>query len=433
MINRQLIQFLSNAVTSFHAVNEVRKELKENGYTELREGEKWNPEKGGKYFTVRNESSLIAFRIPENEIRGFMTGAAHTDSPTFRIKPQPELKGSGYIRLNTEGYGGMLCAPWFDRPLSVAGRLVISTEDGIRTVLYKSERDLCLIPSLAIHMNRKVNEGTSFNKQVDMLPLFAEDSDETITLADVISEETGIGKDGIIASDLMLYSREEPRIWGAKNEFISAGHLDDLQCAFALMKGFLGAESAASIPVLALFDNEEVGSLTKQGAYSTFLYDTLRRIALCLGKDEEEFRMMLAESFLVSADNAHSVHPAHPEKADPLNQPHINRGIVLKYSANQKYTSDAVSAAVFRRICQEADVPVQEFTNRSDSAGGSTLGNLSNNQVSMNAVDIGLAQLAMHSSYETAGARDTEYLEKAMQVFYSRSIEEKGQGSYILR
>ncbi len=432
MINQQLLQFLSESVTAFHAVGSVRRELTENGYEELCEGEKWTLQKGKKYFTVRNESSLIAFRIPEGEVNGFMAGAAHTDSPSFRIKPQPEMKGNGCIRLNTEGYGGMLCGPWFDRPLSVAGRLIIKTENGIRTQLYKSERDLLLIPSLAIHMNRGVNENTSYNKQVDMMPLFAEESDEHCTLMDVISEETGIAKEDMIASDLMLYNREEPRIWGARNEFLSSGHLDDLQCVFGLMKGFLAASESLSIPVLALFDNEEVGSLTKQGAYSTFFYDVLRRIALCLDKDEEEFRMMLADSFLVSADNAHAIHPNHPEKADPILHPAMNKGIVLKYSANQKYTSDAVSASIFRLVCKEADVPLQEFTNRSDLAGGSTLGNLSNSQVSMNAVDIGLPQLAMHSCYETAGVKDTEYLVKAMKVYYSHALKEEGKGAYNL-
>ena len=421
-LSENLIQFLSKSPTAWHAVETVKNILAENGYTELKEYEKWKIEPGHAYFVKRNDSSIIAFEIPEKGFAPFMAAAAHTDSPSFRIKPHPEMKGSGCVRINTEGYGGMLCAPWFDRPLSCAGRLMVKTENGFESRLFKSDQDLFLIPSLAIHMNRTANDNASLNKQKDLMPLFTLDSEEKLSLYDVIAEEAGIEPDSILDSDLLLYVREEPRVWGAKKEFISAGHLDDLYCAWGLTQGMIQSEHENAIKALALFDNEEVGSLTKQGAYSTFFYDTLKRISISLGKDEEDFLMALSESFLVSADNAHAVHPNYPEKMDPVNQPKMNGGIVIKFNGNQKYTSDAYSASVMRRVCEKAEVPVQEFVNRSDSAGGSTLGNLSNVQVSLNAVDIGLAQLAMHSCYETAGLKDGEYLVKAMKCYYESAI-----------
>ncbi|MDO4414401.1 MAG: M18 family aminopeptidase [Erysipelotrichaceae bacterium] len=427
-----LIQFLSSSPTAWHAVDTVKNTLTENGYAELKESEKWQIEPCGKYFVRRNDSSLIAFEIPEKGFAPFMAAAAHTDSPSFRIKPHPEMKGSGAVRINTEGYGGMLCHPWFDRPLSCAGRIMVKTENGFESRLFKSEQDLFMIPSLAIHMNRGVNENTSLNKQKDLMPLFAMESKEEIKLYDVIAKEAGIKSEDIIDSDLLLYVREEPRVWGAKKEFISGPHLDDLYCAWGLTNGMIAADNSNAIKVLALFDNEEVGSLTKQGAYSTFFYDTLKRISISMGKDEEDFLMALAESFLVSADNAHAVHPNYPEKIDPTNQPKINSGIVIKFNGNQKYTSDAFSASVMRSVCEKAGVPVQEFVNRSDMAGGSTLGNLSNVQVSLNAVDIGLAQLAMHSCYETAGVQDGEYLVNAMKCYYGSAIRKNGNRIELL-
>lgn len=422
MNQENLIQFLSSSPTAWHAVESVRKTLLAQGFKELKESQKWQIDPNGKYFVKRNDSSLIAFEIPAKGFAPFMAAAAHTDSPAFRIKPHPEMKGSGCVRINTEGYGGMLCAPWFDRPLSCAGRIMVKTAEGFESRLFKSEQDLFIIPSLAIHMNRSANENVTYNKQKDLMPLFAMESKEGISLKEVIAKEAGVEADDILDSDLLLYVREQPRVWGVNKEFISGGHLDDLYCAWGLMNGFLASKPSGAIKVLALFDNEEVGSLTKQGAYSTFFHDTLKRISLSFGKDEEDFLMALAESFLVSADNAHAIHPNYPEKADPSNQPKMNGGIVIKYNGNQKYTSDAFSASLMRRICEKAEVPVQEFVNRADMVGGSTLGNLSNVQVSLNAVDIGLAQLAMHSCYETAGLKDGEYLVKAMKCYYESAI-----------
>lgn len=425
-VNEELKHFLDCSPTCFHAISYFRNVLNENGYTELQENEEWQLREG-KYFVVRNESSVIAFRIPDTCFSGFMIGASHSDSPAFKIKENPEIKKEGYVVLNIEKYGGMLCAPWFDRPLSVAGRVVVKNGRRFDSVLVNVDRDLLMIPSLAIHMNRKVNEENAYNVQKDMLPILSLNQDASIL--DVVAETCGIDAGSICGHDLFLYNRQNASIWGLQNEFISAPHLDDLQCGFADLYGFLGAEKSASVPVFAVFDNEEVGSLTKQGANSTFLEDVLKRIAEGCGVD---YRKCVASSFMVSADNAHAVHPNYADKADPVNRPHINEGIVIKYSANQKYTTDAVSMAIFKEVCSRANVPTQTFTNRSDMLGGSTLGNLSNSHVSLNTVDIGLPQLAMHSPCETAGVRDTEYLIDAMRTFYSSSLSIKGPGSFEL-
>jgi aspartyl aminopeptidase len=289
--------------------------------------------------------------------------------------------------------------------------------------LVNVDRDLVLIPNVAIHMNKEVNTGMKYNEQVDLLPLFATFKDGKNTFMDIIAESVGEKKDNIISSDLFLYNRMKPSVWGSENEFISSPKLDDLQCAFSSLKAFIDGSNSNSINVCCCFDNEEVGSGTKQGAASTFLDDTLSRVNENLGKSREEYLCALASSLLLSADNAHAVHPNHQELSDPTNRVYMNEGIVIKYNANQKYTTDALSAALIKSYCIKADVPYQIYTNRSDMAGGSTLGNIASSQVSINMVDIGLAQLAMHSSYETAGIKDTYYMIKVMKEFYNSHIE----------
>lgn len=417
---KQLVDFLKDSPTAFHAVKRIAEELETHGYRRLWESGAWSIEPNGRYYVTRNDSSVIAFHTGTLEGNwNFQIGASHSDFPTFKIKENAELEvQKKYIRLNTEGYGGMLCSTWFDRPLSVAGRLIVKEEGRFVTKLVKVDRDLVLIPSVAIHMNRKANEGISYNPQIDLLPLFGGKNAERGDFKKMIAHAAGVRADAVYGSDLYLYSRQEPFVWGAGGEFISAQHLDDLQCACGVLQGFLQGRPGDSVNVYACFDNEEVGSRTKQGADSTFLYDTLCRIHLGLGGTRESFYQALAESFLVSADNAHAVHPNHPEKTDVQNCVYMNEGIVIKSHAGQKYTSDAVSTALFRELCERAHVPVQFFANRSDQAGGSTLGNISASKVSVNAVDIGLAQLAMHSVCETAGVEDTEYLIRAMKEFY---------------
>ena len=424
-ISKQLIEFIDKSPTCFHAVKTMSDMLREEGFTELREDQKWHIEKGGRYFVARNGSSLIAFTIPEQDMKGMRIMASHSDSPTFKIKEDPEMEADGhYIKLNVERYGGMICAPWFDRPLSVAGRVIVRNSSGnsasgaLRTVLVNVDRDLLMIPNLAIHMNREVNDGYKYNAQKDMLPLYG-DITAKDTFMKVIADAAGTAPEDILGHDLFLYNRQNASIWGASGEFLSSGRLDDLQCAFSSLKGFLEGEKKEYMAVHCVLDNEEVGSGTKQGAASTFLYDTLTRAHESLGLTREDYLIHLADSFMVSADNAHAVHPNHTDKADPVNRPYLNGGIVIKFNASQKYCTDGVSAAMLREICQRADVPVQTFVNRSDMAGGSTLGNISNTQVALNTVDIGLPQLAMHSPYETAGIKDTEYLVRAASVLFS--------------
>ncbi|WP_270525254.1 M18 family aminopeptidase [Longibaculum muris] len=425
-ISKELVSFIQKSPTAFHAVEQMRSLLKDNGYEELLEGRKWHIEPGHRYFVTRNNSSIIALNLgTQLDNYSFNVAASHSDSPTFKLKENAELEVRGkYAQLNTEGYGGMLCATWFDRPLSIAGRVLVKEGDSYITRLLKIDRDLVLIPNVAIHMNRAVNDGFAYNKQVDLLPLFGGTETKAGDLKALIAKELNVNEEDICGEDLYLYNRMSPSIWGAHEEFISSPQLDDLQCAFTSLQGFLKGSNDQSINVFACFDNEEVGSGTKQGAASTFLYDVLHRINNALGKDDEDYYRALAASFMLSADNAHAVHPNHPEKTDVNNCVYMNEGVVVKSHAGQKYTSDGVSIAVFKGICEKAGVPVQFFANRSDVVGGSTLGNIAMAQVSMNSVDIGLPQLAMHSSYETAGIKDTYYMIQVMEEFFNSHIEE---------
>lgn len=419
-ISKELIHFIESSPSCFHAVNFMEDLLLKEQFIQLRENEKWRIQRGGRYFVVRNGSALIAFTVPEQDFPGMRIMASHSDSPSFKIKENPELESENhYIRLNVEGYGGMLCAPWFDRPLSVAGRVITKNKDtgNFEARLINIDRDLVMIPSLAIHMNREANKGYSYNIQKDMLPLYGGISAKG-TFLKTVADAAGIKEDEILGHDLFLYNRQKGSVWGASQEYISGPRLDDLQCAFASLKGFLAAPRKSFLAAHCVLDNEETGSATKQGAASTFLYDTLTRAYCSLGMTKEDYLIHLADSFMISADNAHAVHPNYTDKADPSNRPFLNGGIVIKFNAGQKYCTDALSAAMFRDICREAGVPVQTFANRSDMAGGSTLGNISNTRVALNTVDIGLPQLAMHSPYETAGAEDTGYLIKAAEKFF---------------
>lgn len=416
-ITNRMLEFIDQSPTCFHVVANIRERLLKEGFTELFEKDIWKLKKGN-YFVTRNDSALLAFRIPGKDFDGFNMFAAHSDSPTFKIKENPEMEVSGaYIRLNVEKYGGMLCAEWFDRPLSVAGRLIVKSGKGVKSVLVNVDRDLLMIPSLAIHMNRDANSGYSYSAQKDMLPLFG-DIDSKDKFFDIVAKAAGVKAGDIVGHDLFLYNRVKPVTWGADGEFISSARLDDQECVYTGFEGFLNAKASSNCPVLCVFDNEEVGSTTKQGAASTFLKDTLTRINDGLGRSLQQYHTALSQSFMISADNAHAIHPAHADKADPVNRPLMNKGIVIKFNANQKYTTDAVSAARFKVLCERAGVPYQVFTNNSDIAGGSTLGNISTTQVAVNTVDIGLAQLAMHSPYETAGAKDAAFLASAAEMFF---------------
>lgn len=421
-IARELIEFIWESPSVFHVTDTIRKELLQAGFQELKEQDAWQLESDHGYFVVRNDSSVIAFYVPDKEMSGFHVLAGHGDSPTFKVKENPELTvEEKYIRLNTEKYGGMIHSTWLDRPLSVAGRIIVRGENNLpQTMLVNVDKDLLVIPNLAIHMNREVNKGYEYNPQIDLLPLMGlgNKKDAKDLLLKEVAEAAGIKREDILGHDLFLYVRERGRIIGAGEEFVLSPRLDDLQCVHSGMKAFLSTKPKHYINVLAVFDNEEVGSTTAQGAGSTLLKDTFLRIGEALNWTEEDRCRMMAGSFMISADNAHAVHPNHPEKADPSNRPYLGGGIVIKYHGGQKYTTDGVSAATMKLWCEKAKVPYQVFYNRSDMAGGSTLGNISNAQVSMAAVDVGLPQLAMHSAIETATCADSTVAIKVFKVFF---------------
>ena len=422
-ILRDLMDFLDSSVTMFHAINECEKVLQRSGFTYLPENEKWNINKG-KYYTKRNSSSLIAFDIAEGDYH-FQISAAHSDSPTFKLKDRPVIEANGYLKLNVEGYGGMINATWLDKPLTLAGRVMVNNDKGIETRLLHIDRDLLIIPNVPIHFNREINKGFAFNNQVDMLPIFSAGNLKEADFDNILAKELGIEAEAILAKDLYLVNRQKAAVIGFDNELISSGRLDDLECVYTSLRGFVEAENKNHINVFAVFDNEEVGSVTKQGAMSTFLASTLDRVNTALGKSKEEYYRAIAKSMLISCDNAHAVHPNHPELFDVKNRPVLNQGIAIKESANQKYTTDAFSRAILKKILEKKNIPYQTFANRSDIAGGSTLGNLSNTVVSMNAVDIGLPQLAMHSAYETAGAKDVGYAFETLKAFFEANIDIK--------
>ena len=420
-ISEELLSFIEKSPTCYHAIYTIKSELDAAGFQCLQENASWKIEPKGKYYVTRNGSSIIAFVMPES-VEGFHIAASHSDSPTFKIKEIPEIGVAGkYTKLNVEGYGGMIMSTWFDRPLSVAGRILVRTEQGVETRLVNVDKDLLVIPNLAIHMNRGTNDGYKYNIQKDLLPLYGT-QDAKDTFMDVVAESVSVETSKIMGHDLVLYPRVRGCVWGKDEAFISSPRLDDLQSAFASLQGLLTAENNPQVSMIAVLDNEEVGSSTKQGADSDFLKETVYRICKVCGIAEEDRRKIFSSSFMISADNAHAAHPNYMEKADAENRPFMNEGIVIKFNGNQKYTSDAVSSALFKMICERANVPYQIYANRSDMAGGSTLGNISNTQLSMNTVDIGLAQLAMHSAYETAGVKDTKYMIQAMKTFFESQI-----------
>ncbi len=427
-MNEELFEFIRSCPDAYHTVDTLKKELIKNGFAEIFETEKCELTPGKAYFVTRNGSSLIAFRLPENNFSGFMITASHADSPAFKIKEDPVNYKCGYRRLSVEKYGGMLCSTWLDKPLSMAGRVIVSTDDGIKTVLVDSIEPVAIIPNVAIHMNRGANESSSFNAAIDMQPVFSTGGEET-SFKDVLTKLASCRYEDILSTDLILYN---PADGVVINDMISAPRLDDLQCVFPLKEAFLYVRNPYAVNVLAVFDNEEVGSATKQGAASTFLYETLYKISASYGDSQEDFYRKVANSFMLSCDNAHAYHPNHPEYYDVDHTCALNGGIVIKFTANQRYASDGVSAALFKKIAETAGVPTQVFYNKADVLGGSTLGNISNTVVSLNTVDIGLAQLAMHSAFETAGAKDTEYMFDAVSEFYTSHLKFDGDKIAIL-
>ena len=427
-MNAKLFDFIKTSPTAYHAAKNAASTLGAAGAVRLYEKDAWTLESGKTYYVMRNSSSLISFKIPDGKASGFMIAAAHSDSPAFKLKDKAQYADGNFVKLSNEVYGGMIYSTWLDRPLSIAGRVVVKTERGVEERLVDFGAPVCIIPSVAIHMNRKANEGAMFNPAVDLVPLAGLDCG--FSVKDEAAKLAGVECDDVLSHDLFIYNPQDCKEFAG---LITAPRLDDLECAFAALEAFALSSPDGAVPVCCLFDNEEVGSMTKQGAASAFFSDVLERIASALGMTDEELKRTLSSSLMLSCDNAHALHPNHPEYADKNNAVVMNGGVVIKYNASQRYTTDAVSSALFKVMCEGAGVPTQSYANRSDIPGGSTLGAMSVMKVSINSADIGLAQLAMHSSYETAGAKDLEYMVKALEKFFSSSVEQTGDGKYAVR
>ncbi|TRX66012.1 M18 family aminopeptidase [Carboxylicivirga sp. M1479] len=423
----ELIDFIHQSPTAFHVVENTAAELESNGYQYLDITKPWDIEKGGKYYTTKSGSALFAFQLgtDEPDINGLKLVSAHSDSPGFKIKPQPEMLVDGkYLKLNTEVYGGPILMSWLDRPLSLAGRVLLKGDNALtpKHTLVDFRKPLLIIPSVAIHLNRSVNDGIELNKQVDMLPLMTTVNDtleKDNYLLKLIATELKIDSSEILDFDLFVYEYEKGCLVGPQQEFISSPKLDDLAMVHAGLKSLIASNNTNNTNILCVFDNEEVGSVTKQGAGSPVLRNIIERIMEKLGKSKEDYQRTIYKSFMISADMAHSVHPNHPEKHDPILHPVMNGGPVIKIHANQKYTTDGESGAIFASICKQADVPVQKFVNRSDMVGGSTLGNVSTGKIDIRTVDIGNPMLGMHSVRELGGTIDHTYITKVFETFFN--------------
>ena len=431
MINR-LLKFLDASPVNFLAARNIACELEQNGYRRLDPQQPLGELKAGdKVYVTKNDSSVYAFHLGRKPLAetGFHMICAHSDSPTFRVKPHAEMTGEGgLVRLNTEVYGGPILSTWFDRPLTLAGRVIVRGKDAMspETMLMHVRRPLLQISNLAIHFNRQVNDGVKLSKQKDMLPLLGLINDELEQgnlLMNVIIEELSkqrpVSHEDILDFDLYLADTQPACTFGVHDEFISSGRLDDLSMCFAGLEALIAAPESDTTQVLAIFDNEETGSQTKQGAGSPFLASMLMRIARQQSGTEEAYWQAVERAFMISADNAHAFHPNYAEKYDPTNHPMLGGGPAIKFNASQKYASDAVSAAIFAEICRKAGVPCQRFVNHSDVAGGSTLGNILASTVPLRGVDMGNAILGMHSCRETGSVADHEYCVRAFTEFYS--------------
>ena len=413
---KDLIEFLNKSVNEYLAVEEIKKILDNAGFEQLDFSQNWNLKNGGNYYVVKDQSSLIAIKMGlKFDNKGFNIVASHLDSPCLKIKQNGIISIKNNTVLNTEVYGGPILATWFDRPLSIAGRVIVKENEEIVSKIVNVDKDLLIIPSAAIHLKKDVTT----NPQKDLLPIASLTNFESINC--LLEKVLGLNKDDIISFDLSVYNKDQAKIVGVNEELLVSPRIDNLECAYTSLQAFINSANENKVNIYAAFNNEEVGSNTKQGADSTILYDVLRRIV----KDEVELNINLANSFLVSADNAHAQHPNYMELSDPTNNVLMNKGIVIKHNSNQRYTTDGVSSAVMQMICEKANVPYQHYTNRSDQRGGGTLGAISSSHVSIHSVDIGLAQLAMHSANETAGLLDAEYMIKALEEFYRSNLNIK--------
>lgn len=423
----KILDLLNCSYSTFHVVKNIEEELIKDDFILLKENQNFNLESGRNYYIKRNGTSIIAFKVPNDfslDKASFLLTATHNDSPTFKLKPNPVIVKDNLMLLNTEPYGGGIYASWLDKPLSFAGRVFVESSKGIEVHLLAIDEDILEIPNVCIHMRRNINSENSYNAAVDMLPVFGY-KEEGFDFNSYLLEKLGLNKDEykVLSHDLFLYNREKAKLIGRSKELLGAGRLDDLASTYSALLGFLSAKDSSNIQVYASFDNEEVGSLTRQGANSTFLKETLKRILSSLGSEKDDYEKAIASSMMLSIDNAHANHPNHPEYSDKTTNVNMGKGIVIKYNANQSYTSDGYSSSLFKSLLIKENIPYQEYTNRSDLRGGSTLGNISNSEVSLITVDIGLPQLAMHSNYELMGKADIDYLVKATSAYFSSDIK----------
>ena len=423
-----LLQFMDASVCNFLAVDTIKQMLSKNGYVEKRIEQPLQCQPGDKFFVTKNDSAIFAIKIGSRPISetGFKIITAHSDSPCFRIKPHPEmLSGDRLVRLNTEVYGGPILYTWFDRPLSLAGRVILRGESALKPVtrLLRIDEPILMIPHLAIHFNRSVNEGNALSKQKDMLPILTRISESLSAnglLVNYIAKSLNVAVDEILDFDLFLYNTQPATLTGLNKEFVMSGRLDDLSMAHAAITAIIEATDDEATCISAIFDNEETGSGTKQGAHSPVLSNLLRRIAECQGMNFDGFCQAVGRSFMISADNAHAFHPNYAEKYDPTNHPALGGGPVIKINANCKYMTDAHSAAIFKSLCDEAGAPCQYFVNHSDVAGGSTLGNIFTGQLDIEGVDVGNPLLAMHSACETGSTDDHINMIRAFKQFFAQ-------------
>ena len=423
MVN-DLVKFLDESPTAFGAVNSIVKMLKEKGYKRL-DDEKI--QKGGKYFLTRNDSSIIAFNVGKRlEDAALHITASHTDCPSFKLKPQPVLKDDHSCRLNVETYGGLLKRPWFDRPLKIAGRVILNNNNKLKSVFFNDDEALCIIPSMAPHLDRE-GEDRKIDVAKDMVPIVTLRND--FEMETYLAKKLSVKKEEIAGFDLYLCPFEKGYIWGEENEFFTVGHIDNCECAYTSLMAFIDTFNDDNINVYASFDNEEVGSRTRQGADSDLLFGVLERICKDLDLD---YNRLVERGLLLSCDNAHALHPDYVELYDIHNAPIMNKGVVLKYNAAQSYTTDSLSGALFKKLCKDNDVPCQVFTNKTGTRGGGTLGNISTSHVSIMSADIGLGQWAMHSPVETAGSKDVEYMVKVLKAFYEAHLSIDKEESYSI-
>ncbi len=422
-LNKGLIDFLNKTHSEYNATYNLKEILLNEGYIELKEEEPFNLKLNTNYFLVRNDSSIIAFKLP-SELKDYHYEicASHVDSPALKVKMSNDVISNNYHKLAVEVYGGLIRSTWLDKPLSLAGRVIIKENNKLVTKIIDINKDLLIIPNLCIHFNRDINKGIEYNPQVDLMPIIGNDSNYKSSVNEAIKRVLKCDEKDIVSYDLYLYNREQATLGGLDDEFIYAGKIDNLENAYLTLKGFINSNISGYIGVYCAFNNEEVGSMTGNGADSDLLTSTLERINSALKKSDEEYKIALHKSFILSVDNGHAVHPNHSEVSDPNNLVYLNKGLIIKFNSNMAYTSDAYSASIIKELCEVSKIPYQYFYNKSDVRGGSTLGAISLSHLSITSCDIGLSQLAMHSNYEVAGSKDTLAMYNLIKEFYSTNI-----------